>query len=308
MSQERLFRQKHPILTGFFILGVISVFFWFGITFFVSTMTRSVGTSDLFSSNNVEIGVVQLKGVIADAEEVIAQLDRFSRSKTVKAIVVRIDSPGGAVGASQEIYREISRVNTIKPVVASMGSVAASGGFYASLGAGKILASPGTLTGSMGVILKFPNLEEIFQKIGYRDEVIKSGEMKDIGSPSRPLSAAERELLQNLIDEVHQQFIHDIAASRNLEVDKVRQVADGRIFSGETAKQLGLIDDFGNFNDAVILAAKLAGYEDAVPSLIYPDEERLSLMKLLVENKFGAMFRRVTASHPLLSFEWTYEH
>ncbi|OKY75732.1 MAG: hypothetical protein BM485_08470 [Desulfobulbaceae bacterium DB1] len=308
MSQERLFRQKHPLITGFFILGMISVFFWFGITFFVSSMNRHVDTSDLFSSNSVEIGVVQLKGVIADAETAINQLSRFSRSKSIKAIVVRIDSPGGAVGASQEIFHEISKVNAVKPVVASMGSVAASGGFYAALGAGKILASPGTLTGSMGVILKFPNLEQIFQKIGYKDEVIKSGEMKDIGSPSRPLSVAERQLLQNLIDEVHQQFIKDIAASRKLDMEKVRRVADGRIFSGETAKQLGLIDDFGNFNDAVTLAAKLAGYEDAVPSLIYPEEDRLSLMKLLAENKFGAFFRQATASHPLLSFEWSYGH
>lgn len=304
MTEERLFRRKHPLLTGFLILGAIGLFFWVGITFFVASLSRQSGV-DFFHTDAVTIAIVPLKGVLTDAEEVLAQLDRFSRNAAVKALVVRIDSPGGAVGAAQEIYREIARVNKVKPVVASMGSVAASGGYYAAIGAGKILASPGTLTGSMGVILKFPNLEEIFQKIGYKDEVVKSGPMKDIGSPSRALSSDERLLLQSLIDEVHKQFVEDIAARRKLAPERVREFADGRIFSGETAKQLGFIDDYGNFNDAVRLAAELAGHPGKNTTLLYPENDRLSFFKLFAVNGLTDILRRTGMEHPRLSYEWT---
>ena len=303
MPQERLFRQKHPLLTGFFILGVLLMFFGFGITFFVYSLGRQSGKSHFLPVADDSVGVVELKGLITDAGPVLDQLLQFRLAKSIKAVVVRIDSPGGAVGASQEIFGEIARLNKVKPVVASMGSVAASGGFYAAIGAGKIVASPGTLTGSMGVIFKFPNLEEIFQKIGYRDEVIKSGKLKDIGSPSRPLTEEERVLLQGLLDEVHDQFIRDIAQSRNLPEVDVRKVADGRIFSGETAKNLGLIDQLGNFNDAVALAANLAGLETETPTLVYPEDEGLSFIKMLTEQNASSLFRGIVSRNPILSFE-----
>jgi protease-4 len=303
MSQERLFRQKHPLLTGFFILGMMLMFFWFGITFFVVSMGRNTGTSHFLVSDNDKVGVIQLKGLIAEADDVLKQIQQFRLSKSVKAVVVRIDSPGGAVGASQEIFAELVRTNKEKPVVASMGSVAASGGYYAAIGAGKIVASPGTLTGSMGVIFKFPNLEQIFQKIGYKDEIVKSGKLKDIGSPSRPLTAEERTLLQALLDEVHDQFIRDIAQSRNLPEEEVRKVADGRIFAGETAKNLGLIDQLGNFNDAVALAAKLAGLDTETPELVYPEEDELSFIRMFAEQNAASFIRRVTSRNPVLSFE-----
>jgi protease-4 len=303
MSQERLFRQRHPLLTGFFILGVLLMFFGFGITFFVVSMGRQAGTSHFLVTDNETVGIIQLKGLISDADKILDQLLQFRQLKSVKAVVVRIDSPGGAVGASQEIFSEIARLNKVKPVVASMGSVAASGGYYAALGAGKIVSSPGTLTGSMGVIFKFPNLEKIFQKIGYKDEVIKSGELKDIGSPSRPLTAEERALLQDLLDEVHEQFIRDIAQSRNLPAEDVRKVADGRIFSGETAKKLGLIDQLGNFNDAVSLAASLAGMESDTPTLVYPEDDDLSLFKMLAEQNASSLLRGLISRNPILSFE-----
>jgi len=279
------------------------MFFGFGITFFVVSMGRQAGTSHFLVTDNETVGIIQLKGLISDADKILDQLLQFRQLKSVKAVVVRIDSPGGAVGASQEIFSEIARLNKVKPVVASMGSVAASGGYYAALGAGKIVASPGTLTGSMGVIFKFPNLEKIFQKIGYKDEVIKSGELKDIGSPSRPLTAEERALLQDLLDEVHEQFIRDIAQSRNLPAEDVRKVADGRIFSGETAKKLGLIDQLGNFNDAVSLAASLAGMESDTPTLVYPEDDDLSLFKMLAEQNASSLLRGLISRNPILSFE-----
>jgi protease IV len=303
MTQERLFRQKHPLLTGFFILGVMIMFFWIGITFFVVSMGRHSLTSHFLPSDNNSVGVIELKGLITEADHVLDQILKFRLSKSIKAIVVRIDSPGGAVGASQEIFNELARTNKEKPVVASMGSVAASGGYYAAIGAGHIVASPGTLTGSMGVIFKFPNLEEIFQKIGYKDEVIKSGKLKDIGSPSRPLTDEERALLQSLLDEVHDQFIRDIAHSRNLPDEDVRKIADGRIFAGETAKKLGLIDQLGNFNDAVALAAKLAGLDTETPVLVYPEDDKLSFIKMLAEQDAASFIRRLTSRNPVLSFE-----
>ena len=279
------------------------LFFWIGITFFVVSMGRHAGTTNFLGSDDDKVGVIELKGLIAESDKVLAQILEFRQAKSVKAIVVRIDSPGGAVGASQEIFAELSRTNKEKPVVASMGSVAASGGYYAAIGAGKIVASPGTLTGSMGVIFKFPNLEEIFQKIGYKDEIVKSGKLKDIGSPSRPMSAEERALLQALLDEVHDQFIRDIAQSRNLPEEEVRKVADGRIFAGATAKNLGLIDQLGNFNDAVALAAKLAGLDTETPDLVYPEEDELSFIKMFAEQNAASFIRRITSRNPVLSFE-----
>lgn len=299
---KRLFRQRHPLITGFFILGVMFVLFWSGITFFVSSFNRQTVNTDIFGSKDA-IGVIELKGVITTSEDTLAQLDKFKRSPVVKAIVVRIDSPGGAVGASQEIFREIRRTNQVKPVVASMGSVAASGGFYAALGAGTIMASPGTLTGSMGVILKFPNLEALYKKIGYKEQVIKSGKLKDIGSSGRSLSDEERELLQDLLDEVHNQFIADIVLSRNLSEDKVRQLADGRIFSGQGARDLGLIDELGNFNDAVMKAAMLAGMPSGSPKLIYPEEDQFSLLKIFSEQKLGSLVRTMVTQTPTMAFE-----
>jgi protease-4 len=303
MTQERLFRQKHPLLTGFFILGMMLMFFWIGIAFFVVSMGRHAGSSPFRVAEADQVGVIELKGIITEADETLARILQFRKSKSIKAVVVRIDSPGGAVGASQEIFSELVRTNREKPVVASMGSVAASGGYYAAIGAGKIVASPGTLTGSMGVIFKFPNLEEIFQKIGYKDEVVKSGKLKDIGSPSRPLTKEERALLQALLDEVHAQFIRDIAQSRNLPEEEVRKVADGRIFAAETAKELGLIDELGNFNDAVALAAKLAGLDTETPDLVYPEEDELSFFKMLAEQNASSLFGRFFSRNPVLFFE-----
>ncbi len=303
MTTKRLFRQRHPLLTGFAILGIMFVLFWGGVTFFISTFSSQTRDTDLFGTKEA-IGVVSLKGVITSSEDFLVQLGEFTRSSVVKAIVVRIDSPGGAVGASQEIFREIKRASAVKPVVASMGSIAASGGYYAALGASSIVANPGTLTGSMGVILKFPNLEALYEKIGYKDQVVKSGKLKDIGSAGRPLTEDERQLLQELLDEVREQFVNDIVTSRNLPLEEVRRIADGRIFSGEGAMKLGLIDELGNFNDAVFLAAKLAGLSlIEAPKLIYPEDDQFSFLKIFSEQKLGSLLRNTVSHTPVMSYE-----
>ncbi len=303
MTTKRLFRQEHPILTGCLLLGLLMVAFWGGITFFVGSLFRPAKGSSLLHEEG--IGVVELTGVIVSADDIIAQLTDFREQKGIKAIVLRIDSPGGAVGASQEIYEEVKRTNAVKPVVASMGSVAASGGLYAALGAGKIVANPGTLTGSMGVILKFANLEGLFDKIGYKSEVVKSGRLKDIGSPSRPLTEEERAMLQAMIDNVHDQFIKAVAESRKLPEAAVRAIADGRVFSGAQAKELKLIDQFGNLNDAVLLAARLAGLDTkTMPKLIYPEKHDFSLLSLLAGESGQSLLNKTHWQTPHLAYEW----
>jgi len=252
-----------------------------------------------------KIGIVELKGMIVSPEKALQELTSFRRNRNIKAIVLRIDSPGGAVGASQEIFEEVMRTAQSKPVVASMGSVAASGGYYAALGASEIMASKGTLTGSIGVIIKFANLAEIFKKIGYKSEVLKSGALKNIGAPGRQMTAEERVLIQDIIDNVHEQFISAVSESRDLPTEDVRKLADGRIYSGEQAMEAGLIDKFGNLNDAVMLASRLAGLKEEMPPLVYPVEENFSLLRLLVGNGGNALFEDRTFLHPMLSYEWS---
>jgi protease-4 len=298
------FRNNHPVLLGLLILAGIFLLFWGGISLlFTSTLSQG-RTSDLFS-NKDGIGVVDLKGVIMSSEEIISALTEFRKKANIKAIVLRIDSPGGAVGASQEIFTEVQRTNKQKPVIASMGSLGASGGYYAALGAEKIIANPGTLTGSVGVIIKFSNFQELFGKIGYKSEVVKSGQMKDIGAMDRPLAPAERELVQELIDNVHGQFVRAVAEQRGLPEERVRELADGRIFSGTQALDAGLIDELGNFTDAVLQAAALAGLDQEEPHLIYPEEESYSLFRLLTGETRQQIIKNLLQELPVLSYEWT---
>lgn len=298
-----LFRHKHPVLTGLLILGSIMLFFWGGITFFVVSLSNP-SRAEIFLKEG--IGIVEIKGIILEPEEIIKHLVTFRQEPKIKAIVLRIDSPGGAVGASQEIYDEVRRTSLTKPVVASMGSVAASGGLYVSLGASKIVANPGTLTGSMGVILKFANLEGLFEKIGYKNEVVKSGRLKDIGSVSRPMTNEERLMLQGMINVVQNQFVKAVSESRSIPPAEVNKIADGRIFSGQQAKEYGLVDQLGNFNDAIILAADLAGIKsDKMPELIYPQEKDFSFLRLITGKKSESLLQQTGIAGPLLAYEWT---
>lgn len=228
------------------------------------------------------IGVIEIKGIIKTARPILEHLVKFRKNKNIKAVILRIESPGGAVGPSQEIYLEVMKLRKIKPVVASLGAIAASGGYYIAAAANKIVAVPGTLTGSIGVKMEFPNLEKLFKKLGIESEVIKSGPYKDIGSPIREMTEAEKMLLERVVKDVHRQFLEAIAKGRNLPLEKVEAVADGSIFTGEEAKKLGLVDELGNFEDAVRLAAKLGGIKGE-PKLYFP-KEKSRLTKLLFES------------------------
>jgi len=298
------FRQKHPIILGLFILTGIFFLFLGGISLLISSFISQGSKTDIFSKKE-GVGIIELKGLIVSSEQVLRHLAEFRNSPNVKSIILRIDSPGGAVGASQEIYQEVKRTNEVKPVVASMGSIGASGGFYAALGADTIMANPGTMTGSIGVIIKFPNLEGLFEKIGYKSEVIKSGPLKDVGASNRPMSEEERNLMQDLIDNVYNQFVRDIAAARSMSEESIYKLADGRVYTGEQALEVGLIDSLGNFTDAITLASDLGGLDSKDPRLIYPKVDRKFSLLNLLTNAEQSLVDNFVPLYPVLSFEWT---
>ena len=228
-----------------------------------------------------QIGILQIKGIILDAEEYLIAIKEMAKKKSIKAIVVRIDSPGGSVGASQEIFEELKKTRNLKPVIVSMGSVAASGALYVALGGTKIFASPGTITGSIGVVLEIPNIEKLLKKIGIESETIKSGAYKDTGSIYRPLTPEEKKYLTKKVKLIHDQFIKAISEERKISIDKVKSFADGRIFTGEEAKSLGLVDKMGNFWDAVEEAKKMAKISEA--KLVFMPKKKGFLSKILEE-------------------------
>ena len=229
-----------------------------------------------------QVGVLLVRGLITDSREYIEGLKSFRENSRVKAIVLRVDSPGGGVSAAQEIYREVEKTKAVKPVVASLGSMATSGGYYISCVATKVVANPGTVTGSIGAIAVFPNFEKLFEKIGYSTVVIKSGEFKDIGNPARPMTPEEETLLRDTILEVHDQFVKDVARARGMEEASVRQIADGRILTGTKAKNLGLVDELGNLQDAIELA-KTLGHIEGKPEVIYYEKKKKLLDIILGE-------------------------
>jgi len=238
------------------------------------------------SAKGNRVGLIDIKGTIINSQDTVRQIKDWRKDSTIKAIVIRIDSPGGAVGPSQEIYREIRRTIGTKPVVASMGSIAASGGYYIASAASYIVANPGTITGSIGVIINLPNLRELFAKIGYQMTTIKSGQFKDIGNVARDMTPEEKELVQATIDETYRQFVRDVAAGRNLSEDDVRKVADGRIIMGEKALEVKLVDQLGNFEDAVAKAGELAKISGE-PNMVNAKKKKLSLLDIIAGSDVG---------------------
>jgi protease-4 len=258
----------------FLIVAFLGVMFW-------------VGSADLeFLASPNRIGVVEVRGSITDVRDHLKAIKRFRKDPNTRAIILRIESPGGGIAPSQELYREIKRTIPEKPVLASMGAVAASGGYYIAAPASRIVANPGTITGSIGVISYFPNLQELLGKIGVYTVTIKSGALKDLGNPGREMTASEKEFIQGTMDEAHRQFIRDVAEGRKMTEERVRAVADGRILMGETALSLGLVDELGNFEDAV-LAATGMGNILGEPELIYARKDRSSLLDLLLGDEMS---------------------
>ncbi len=247
---------------------------------------------DLDLSGENRIALIRVEGVILDAQTTIGDLKRFSENPLVKAIVLRIDSPGGGVVPSQEIHDAVKRVKnkSNKAIIASMGTVAASGGYYIAAATDRIIANPGTLTGSIGVIMEMANVEGLLKKIGVEGVVIKSGRYKDVGSPLRKMNEEERKLMQSVMDDVHQQFIQAVAEGRSLEISEVQPLADGRIFTGRQAKEARLVDELGDLDDAIRLAADIVGIEGE-PKVLEP-RRRFSIRELL-ESRLTSLFPKL---------------
>jgi len=274
--------KRKRILIGLGVMAALLIFF-LSVLFFIG---RYIGRPGRFAFGE-KIAIVEIKGVITQSSGIIEEINEYQEDEGVKAIILRIDSPGGGVGPAQEIHREILKVKSKKKVITSMGSVAASGGYYIACASDLIIANPGTITGSIGVLMEFANIEELFKKIGIKGVVLKSGEHKDIGSPFREMTQEERKIVQGVIDNVHQQFIQAVAEGRKMDRAKVMQVADGRILTGEQAKQIGLVDQIGNLQDAIDIVAKMVGIEGK-PNILYP-KRRFSLWELLVREITSAI-------------------
>jgi protease-4 len=243
------------------------------------------------------VAVVELEGMIIDVEDLLRELKTHRENPQIKAVVIRINSPGGVVGPSQELHDALLRLRKAgKPVVASLGAVAASGGYYVAVGADQIYANPGTLTGSIGVIMQMANVESLMKKVGVDYVVVKAGHYKDLGNFSRPMSVEERRVLQALLDDVHAQFIGAVAAGRRMEESQVRQFADGRVFSGVQAIRLKMVDELGGLEDAIDRAARLAGLEG--PPRVVSPRRRFSVFDLL-RNQLGLEMGRAMPALPV---------
>jgi protease-4 len=268
-------RRRRPFLRGCLTVALVLAGF-FGLLAVISRM------DGVPFARGEKVAVIPLSGLISDSEPVIENLKKYGKDDSVKAIVLRIDSPGGGVGPSQEIYEEVRKLKGRKPVVTSMGALAASGGYYIACATGKVYANPGTMTGSIGVIMPFMNVKDLVEKIGVKGMTVKSGAYKDMGSPLRDMTPSERELLQAVVDNVHMQFVNAVAEGRNLKAEDVMKIADGRIFTGEQARALGLVDALGNLEDAVAEAGRM-GKISGEPKVVTPPKKKISILELLKE-------------------------
>lgn len=254
---------------------------WIVVGAIVLTWAGNTVLPELTSLGRDRIALVRIEGPIIDSTQTVSDLKSFSEDPRVKAIVVRIDSPGGAVAPSQEIHDAVIRVRREhdKAVIASMGTVAASGGYYIAVASDRILANPGTLTGSIGVIMQLANFQKLLERLGVESLAVKSGRYKDLGSPFRPMTDEDRQLLQAVMDDVHRQFIEAVAEGRSMDIEDVIPLADGRIFTGKQAKELLLVDDLGDLQEAIQLASQLGGIKGK-PKIVEP-ERHFSFRDLL---------------------------
>ena len=291
-------KKSRPLLIVLSILLGVAIVL--GGTLVLALHFFSPSATDLFKE---KIGVVSITGTISSSKIISSQLVKFAEDESIKAIILRINSPGGGVGASQEIYREVQKIVSRKPIVASMSSVAASGGYYVAAPATKIVSNPGTITGSIGVFIQFVRLEELLNKMGVDFEIVKSGEFKDMGSPDRRLTERDREILEALIKDLQGQFVSAVATGRNLSVEKVQEIADGRIFSGARAKDLGLVDFIGNFQDSVEITKGLLGIKGDV-ALVYPKKSTGELWNLFLESSVRHIVGVMTEEGGRAEFRW----
>ncbi len=287
-------QRRRPFLRGCLIVVlVIGGFF---------ILLAGVSMMEWFSFRWAEkVAVLPINGLIIDSEATIDQFRKYVKDDSVKAIVLRLNTPGGGVGPSQEIYEEVRKARGKKVLVVSMGAVAASGGYLIACASDRIFANPGSITGSIGVIMKFVNVEDLIEKIGLKGFVVKSGAFKDIGSPIREMKPEERQLLQSVIDNVHAQFVDSVAEGRKIAREDVLTIADGRVFTGEQAKELGLVDSLGNLEDAIAEAGKMAKIEGE-PRVVTPPKKRFSIFELLRDEAERIIYEKLSGTRFRLDY------
>jgi protease-4 len=268
------------------IIGIIIVLSFLFFLFIVLIGLSGISTEEgaYFYSFGKKVAIVEVYGTINNSNEVIRQLKKYAKDSSIPALVLDIDSPGGGVVPSQEIYEEVLKFKEDgKKVVASLRGLGASGGYYVACAADTIVANPGTLTGSIGVIFEFPVVQELFKKIGLRFEVVKRGELKEVGTWNRPMTKEERDLLQSVIDDTYDQFVKAVVEGRGLDQEKVLELADGRVFTGRQAKDLGLIDELGDLEDAIKIAGTMGGIE-GVPKTIREKPKKVTIIDILTQS------------------------
>lgn len=271
--------------TGKIVLIAIGIFFLFCFLLIFSFLNNNSG-DEIISNGNETIAIIEVNDEITESTEIVNQIKKFRKNNSVRSFVLRVNSPGGSVGASQEIYAEIKKTRESGiPVIVSMGDIAASGGYYISLGANKILANPGTLTGSIGVIMEFMHFNKLLDKVGISNTTIKSGKFKDIGSPFRKSTIEDNIKLQKMLDDVYNQFVDVVVLERKMSKSKAIELADGSVYSGKQAYELGLIDSLGTYEDAIKLASKLGGISGE-PSII-KEKKKEKLSDLLLSKIFS---------------------
>ncbi|HXH10530.1 MAG TPA: signal peptide peptidase SppA [Alphaproteobacteria bacterium] len=259
------------------------------------------------ADSGTKIAIVSIEGIISSelAEKTVRQLEKYGEDPTIKAMVLRIDSPGGGVASSQEIYAAVKRLRDDgKLVVASLGSLAASGGYYVACAAERIFANPGTITGSIGVIVQLANVEELLQKVGISSTAITSGPFKDSGNPTRPLRPEDRQVFQTLVDDIYQQFVETVAQDRHLPAPQVLQIADGRIYTGRQAKELNLVDELGALQEAVAYVTSALGIIGKA-KVVEQERESLWWLKFVLEQLPGAStLQSFSAMDAVVQYRW----
>lgn len=294
--------------TGMFFFGALTgCLLVFAAAFLIGLLALAGADTSEISLGDEKVAVIPIEGEIIESREALDLLEKYADNGSVKAIVIRINSPGGAIAPSQEIYSAIRRTRSEsgKPIVASLDSVAASGGFYIAAACDRIVANPGSITGSIGVILQWFDMKELVRWAKLKPETITSGPLKDAGSPFRELTEAERQYFQSIVAQLHSQFVRDVAAGRQGRISQaeVARVADGRIFTGEEALRLKLVDELGSIDDAVRTAGKLAGIEGE-PARVWPRRREDRLLDLLNGDAEAALERILSRRIPQFLYRW----
>lgn len=292
---------------GIFLSLVFIGLIFVGISFlFFASVIKQERTEYYSTGSGDKIGLIEINDVIINSEGVVQQIKKFREDKSIKAILIRINSPGGGVAASQEIYEEVkyTRDHGNKLVVVSMGSIAASGGYYIACGSNLIVANPGTLTGSIGVIAQFISIKDLAEKLGIEETTIKSGELKDSGDPFRKMNEKDKEYFQEVVDNTFGQFLDVVAKERKMNKDSLLQYASGRVFTGLQAKEIGLIDSLGTLEDAIRITSSLAGIEGE-PRII-KERRRFSIFERIIGTSVDDItgLKQKLFSEPILQYRF----